>query len=80
MLKFMLAVMFPVELCVLAPTGNILATAIFGAFIKIPELLEPVGIGSVCLVWPMLVAVGMHMPVVMLAFATFLTVGHEDVC
>ena len=86
MLKFMLAhfltfaVMLPVGLCVLAPAGNVIATAIAGAFVKIPEYLGPVGVGLVCLVWPLLVAVGMHMPVAMLAFATFLTVGHEDVC
>ena len=86
MLKFMLAhfltlaVMLPIGLCVLAPAGNVIATAIAGVFVKIPEYLGPVGVGIVCLVWPMLVAVGMHMPVAMLAFATFLTVGHEDVC
>jgi PTS system beta-glucosides-specific IIC component len=86
MLKFMLAhfltlaVMLPVGLCVLAPAGNVIATAIAGAFVKIPEILGPVGVGIVCLVWPLLVAVGMHMPVAMLAFGTFLTVGHEDVC
>lgn len=86
MLKFMLAhfltlaVMLPIGLCVLAPAGNVIATSIAGAFVKIPELLGPVGVGLVCLVWPMLVAVGMHMPVAMLAFGTFLTVGHEDVC
>ena len=86
MLKFMLAhfltlaVMLPVGLCVLAPAGNVIATAIAGAFVKIPELLGPVGVGIVCLVWPLLVSVGMHMPVAMLAFGTFLTVGHEDVC
>lgn len=86
MLKFMLAhfltlaVMLPIGLCVLAPAGNIVATDIAGAFVQIPEYLGPVGVGIVCLVWPLLVAVGMHMPVAMLALTTFLTVGHEDVC
>lgn len=84
MLKFMLAhfltlaVMLPIGLCVLAPAGNIAATA--GTFVKILEYLGPVGVGIVCMVWLLLVAVGMHMPVGMLALTTLLTVGHEDVC
>lgn len=86
MLKFMLAhfltlaVMLPIGLCVLAPAGNIVATSIAGVFVKVPEYLGPVGVGLVCLVWPLLVSVGMHMPVAMLALTTFLTVGHEDIC
>ena len=86
MLKFMLAhfltllVMLPVGLCILAPAGNIIATAIAGIFVAIPQYLGPIGVGIVCFVWPFLVAVGMHMPVAMLALTTFLTVGHEDVC
>lgn len=86
MLKFMLAhfltllVMLPVGLCILAPAGNIIATAIAGIFVAIPQYLGPIGVGIVCFVWPLLVAVGMHMPVAMLALTTFLTVGHEDVC
>ncbi len=86
MLKFMLAhfltlaVMLPVGLCVAAPAGNVIATAMAGVFVAIPQYLGPVGVGIVCFVWPLLVAVGMHMPVAMLALTTFLTAGHEDVC
>lgn len=85
MLKMMLVhfctmlVMIPLGLCILAPAGNIVSSAIGGTLIAIPNYIGPFGVAIVCFVWPLLVSVGMHMPIAMLALTTFFAVGHEDI-
>lgn len=85
MLNMMLAhlctmlVMLPLALCVLAPAGTVIGNTIANALLALPNYIGPFGVAIVCLVWPLLVIVGIHMPIGMMALTTFFAVGHEDV-
>lgn len=84
MLKMMLVnlctmlVMLPLTLCILAPIGTVVGESLANFIIMIPQYTGPFGVAFVCLIWTLLVITGMHMPIAMLAVATFMTEGHED--
>lgn len=74
-----LLVMLPLGLCILAPAGDVIGNAIANVLIAVPQYTGPFGVALVCFVWPLLVAVGMHMPIAMLALSTYFAEGHENI-
>lgn len=74
-------VMTPVSLCALAPLGGFLGTGLGNALFAIGNaggILSIIGGGLVAALWLPLVATGMHMTVIMLALAGFMTTGVDS--
>ncbi len=70
-------VMLPISLCLLAPAGYVLGTGIADILMWIHGVAGPVGTALVGATWMLLIVVGMHMPLGMVAGITLMTTGME---
>lgn len=74
-----LIIMVPVMFCLLAPIGNwigmLLATFFQGLF----DIAGPLAIALIAAFWPFLVATGMHIAVIQIAFLNISTLGCDPI-
>lgn len=73
-----MAVMVPVELCLLAPIGNELGNVIGNAMFAFGNVGGFVAVALLCAVWEFLVMTGMHGVIMTLAIMQILSTGQES--
>ena len=70
--------MLPIGLCVVGPLGNIIGNAISNAFVSLPSILGPVGLAIICILYPILIIFGIHVPVAMASLPAFFANGYDQ--
>lgn len=71
-------VMIPVTFCAVGPLGAYLSTYVVDALVWFHEVTGPVGVGLVAMLYPLLVATGMHVGMSPIMVQTFATYGYEN--
>lgn len=72
-------VMLPVALCILGPLGVIIGTLLTEVLIALHEVLGPLGVAVIASLWILLVATGMHLPLVTTALVSMATLGYDSI-
>ncbi len=73
-----LLVMLPVSLCILGPAGAILGEYIGAFLIWLHTILGPVGVAIIGSLFLVIVATGMHLPLITTAIVSMTTLGFDD--
>lgn len=71
-------IMLPIALCVLGPLGSILGIYIGKALIWLRDAFGPFGVAFIGAVYILIVATGMHLPLVTTAIVSMTTVGYDN--
>ncbi|MCR5230242.1 MAG: PTS transporter subunit EIIB, partial [Solobacterium sp.] len=71
-----LAVMVPLTLCLLAPIGNWIGTAITKVIGAVYGFAGPVAVALIGALWMFMIATGMHIAVIQLAIINMMTIGN----
>lgn len=71
-------VMIPVTFTVVAPIGSYLSTYIVDALVWFHDTTGPIGVGLVAMLYPLMVATGLHVAMSPIMVQTFSTFGYEN--
>lgn len=74
-----LVVMVPLMLCVLAPIGNIIGMGLSSLISWLYSAAGPLAVALIAAFWPFMVATGMHIAVIQIAFINISTLGFDPV-
>lgn len=74
-----LIIMVPVMFCALAPVGNWIGMLLSGFFEGLYNVAGPLAIALIAAFWPFLVATGMHIAVIQIAFLNISTLGCDPI-
>lgn len=72
-------VMLPVTLCVLGPLGNLLGESVSAALLWLQSVLGPIGVGVIGALYGVIVATGMHLPLIATATVSLASLGYDAV-
>lgn len=71
-------VMIPITFVVVGPIGAYLSTYLVNALVWFHEVTGPIGVGVVAMLYPLLVATGLHVGMSPIMVQTFATYGYEN--
>lgn len=71
-------VMIPVTFVVVGPIGAYLSTYIVDALVWFHDVTGPIGVGLVAMLYPLMVATGLHVAMSPIMVQTFATFGYEN--
>lgn len=74
-----LAVMAPIEMCVLAPVGNLIGKFITMIIGGVYSFAGPVAVALIGALWMFMIATGMHIAVIQMAIINMMTMGNDPV-
>lgn len=74
-----LVVMVPLMLCVLAPIGNTIGMGLSAFISWLYAVAGPLAVALIAAFWPFMVATGMHIAVIQIAFINISTLGFDPV-